>query len=100
MFNRIKIINNFINHMFKFPHFNKFLVVAVLLSVTAFASITYANHSWGGYHWARTSNPFNLKLGDNVSSTWDTYLWETSSDWSVSSVLDTTIVAGGTTNTK
>ena len=55
-----------------------------------------ANHSWGGYHWARTSNPFIVKLGDNVSSTWDPILATTSSDWSQSTVLDTTIVAGGT----
>lgn len=53
-----------------------------------------ATHSWGGYHWARTSNPFTLKLGDNVTSVWDAYLIEASSDWSASSVLDTTIVTG------
>lgn len=64
------------------------------LVVGALATVAYANHSWGGYHWARTANPFNLKLGDNVSAGWDTYLVTTSSDWSVSSVLDTTIIAG------
>src|SRR3972149_6001532 len=37
---------------------------------------------------------FNVNLGDNVSSIWDTYLQTTSSDWSVSSVLDTTVVSG------
>lgn len=56
-----------------------------------------ANHSWGSYHWARTSNPFTLKLGDNLSSSWDSYLATTSSDWSVSAVLDTVIVPGSTT---
>lgn len=70
------------------------MALAVSLSAGAFASIAYANHSWGGYHWARTSNPFTLKLSDNVSSTWDSYLGTTSGDWSVSSVLDTTIIAG------
>ncbi len=58
--------------------------------------IESANHSWGSYHWARTANPFTLMLGDNVSSTWDAYLDEASSDWSLSSVLDTTKVLGGT----
>lgn len=53
-----------------------------------------ANHSWGGYHWARQSNPFTVKLGDNVSGAWDSVLRTTSSDWSQSTVLDTTIVAG------
>lgn len=69
------------------------LVLAV--GVAALSSALYANHSWGGYHWARTANPFALKLGDNVSATWDPILRTTSSDWSQSTVLDTTIVAGG-----
>ena len=75
---------------------SKFMTVAVvvLLSVSAFATIAYANHSWGGYHWARTSNPFNLKLGDNVSTVWDGHLIDASTDWSKSTVLDTTIIAG------
>lgn len=53
-----------------------------------------ATHSWGGYHWARTSNPFTLKLGDNVSNEWDAILATTSSYWAQSAVLDTTIVPG------
>ncbi len=60
------------------------------------ATVAYASHSWGTYHWARTNNPFTLKFGDNVSSTWDPYLAEASTDWSLSSVLDTTLVTGGT----
>lgn len=72
------------------------LLVGVILISAFLASVVQADHSWGGYHWARTSNPFTLKLGDNLSSNWDPYLGITSSDWSVSSVLDTTIVSGGT----
>lgn len=53
-----------------------------------------ANHSWGSYHWARTANPFTLKLGDNVTADWDSYVATTSADWSKSIVLDTTVVAG------
>jgi hypothetical protein len=79
------------------------LLVGVLIAavVVASAAVAYAkppvqseNHSWNGYHWARTANPFTLKLGDNLSNTWDSYLQTTSSDWSKSTVLDTTIVAG------
>jgi hypothetical protein len=66
-------------------------LTAVVLSTSASAS-----HSWGGYHWARTANPFTLKLGDNVSGDWDAMLVKASSDWSQSPVLDTTIVAGAT----
>ena len=70
---------------------------ALALGVAAAALTTPASatHSWGGYHWARTSNPFTLKLGDNVDSTWDSYLATTSSDWTASSVLNTVIVTGG-----
>lgn len=56
-----------------------------------------ASHAWGNYHWARTANPFTLKLGDNLTAAWDPYLATTSSDWSESQVLDTTIVAGSAT---
>ena len=68
--------------------------VIALLAMTALATVTFARHSWRKYHWARTSNPFTIKLGDNVSSAWDTYLRTASSDWSLSSVLDTTVVTG------
>ncbi|HKF14827.1 MAG TPA: hypothetical protein VKB13_06320 [Gaiellaceae bacterium] len=53
-----------------------------------------ANHSWGNYHWARTSNPFTVPLGDNVSASWDPLLERASSDWGRSSVLDTVVVPG------
>src|SRR5215212_4522481 len=76
--------------------------LALLLALAAFSPAAQANHSWGKYHWARQSNPFTLQLGDNVSgdnvsSGWDGYLRTTSSDWSVSSVLHTTVVPGTTT---
>jgi hypothetical protein len=75
-----------------------FIVLAALLVLAAFPSSAGANHSWNGYHWARTSNPFTLKLGDNVSGAWDSVLATTSSDWTQSTVLNTTIVAGGSRN--
>jgi hypothetical protein len=73
------------------------LVVAAIAALAAVsAPAAFASHSWGGYHWARQSNPFTLKLGDNVSGLWDGMLVTASSDWSQSKVLDTTIVPGGT----
>ncbi len=78
--------------------FKKLVSLGGLAVVTAvvLAASASANHSWGGYHWARTTNTFTLKLGDNVSGTWDSLLVKASSDWSQSTVLDTTIVPGGT----
>jgi hypothetical protein len=74
-----------------------YFVIFSLLLFTLLASPASADHSWGSYHWARTTNPFTLKLGDNVSSTWDSYLNTTSNDWSASVVLNTTKVIGLTT---
>ena len=70
------------------------IAITLFLAGLAWPVVASASHSWGGYHWARTSNPFNLKLGDNLSSSWKPYLGTTSTDWSVSDVLDTTIVLG------
>jgi hypothetical protein len=71
------------------------LASAVLISA-AFPLIVFANHSWNGYHWARTSNPFTLKLGDNLTSAdWKSHLAQTSSDWnSGNTPVVTAIVAG------
>ena len=73
------------------------LAVAVTAAMAAVgAPGALANHSWNGYHWARTSNPFTIKLGDNVSGSWDSMLRTASTDWSKSTVLDTSVVAGST----
>ena len=73
------------------------LMLVLILALAAFPASVSANHSWGDYHWARTSNPFTLKVGDNVNSAWDSYLNEAISDWNPSTVLDLTKVAGSTT---
>lgn len=77
----------------------RFSILCAGLFGLAFAvNIAYATHAWGNYHWGRTSNPFTLKLGDNVASVWDPYLATTSSDWTLSNILDTAIVAGKTSS--
>ena len=74
----------------------KFVVAAVFVLGGAFATAAYASHAWGSYHWARTANPFTLKLGDNVTAVWDTYLTASSLDWNVSPEIETAVVAGMT----
>jgi hypothetical protein len=70
-------------------------------------TVSSENHTWAGYHWARQNNqnPFTLKVGDNVSTAWDSYLATTISDWSASDGSGVTLhpspgnltkVAGGT----
>jgi hypothetical protein len=73
-------------------------LVVLTTVVTLFAAMVgsaTANHSWADYHWARTSNPFTVKLGNNLTGVWGGHLATASSQWSQSSVLDTTVVAGG-----
>lgn len=80
--------------------FRSVLVVGGLVVLGGAALLAEASHSWGGYHWARTANPFTVQLGDNVSSVWDGHLAIASNDWATSTVLDTVIVGGRTNATK
>jgi hypothetical protein len=65
------------------------LVILVAIPVTANAS-----HSWNGYHWARTANPFTVKVIDSMTSSWDDNLAVALSDWGASSVLNVSKQAG------
>jgi hypothetical protein len=80
--------------MFKHPYRRILLIVAALSVFVAFAAIVSANHSWNGYHWARTSNPFTLRVGKNLSSAWGTAYSGSISDWSASSVLNLSSYTG------
>ena len=73
----------------------RLLGTAVLaVAISALPTLVLGTHSWGGYHWARTSNPFTLKVGDNVGTAWDGILDTTVSDWTASDVLNLTKVVG------
>src|SRR5438552_541163 len=89
--------------MLSFSNSKLRMVGLSLLVLAAFASVAFATHSWGGYHWARTTPQFTLKLGDNLTSAdWKAHLAQASSDWnspqtagwSGSQPLLTAIVAG------
>ena len=72
------------------------LIICMVFVFCSLTAITSARHSWRKFHWARQSNPFTLKLGNNLSSGWTSALNLASADWSLSSVLNTSVVAGGT----
>ncbi len=82
----------------KRPVTQKFFAISAamvaILTIGVFTSTASATHAWGNYHWARQSNPFTLKLGNNLTPSWQPYLVTTSNDWSASSVLDTVVVPG------
>ena len=78
-------------------------ILALAACGVVFAALTAgtasATHSWGGYHWARTANPFTLKVGNNLTTAdWVSHYRQTLSDWNNSGaikVLQTVEVAGG-----
>ncbi|MEO6397893.1 MAG: hypothetical protein ABIP13_05455 [Tepidiformaceae bacterium] len=78
------------------------LAAFVILVAVSGVGTGYATHSWGGYHWARTSNPFTLKLGNNMTGDWPGYLTKASTDWSADTGSNplNTVVVGGSTNPK
>ena len=69
----------------------RFAVLVIAALALAVPSVVLGNNTWGNYHWARTSNPFTLKLVDSVSSSWDSYLATTAADWDASSVINTVV---------
>lgn len=87
--------------MLKTPLQRSSLLAILGLAIAALPSLSYADHSWGGYHWARTTDTFTLKLGDNLNnSDWKTMLAQASQNWnspvtfSTTSPLLTSVVAG------
>lgn len=72
-----------------------FLVMASTISPSAMAT-----HSWGGYHWARTTTSFDLAVINSTTSDWDGYVAQATSDWSVSTVLNMVEDTNGDTSSK
>jgi hypothetical protein len=77
-----------------------FVILTGLIATLLFETSASAHHQWKRYHWARTANPFTISLGRNLSSSWTNYLTAASNDWSLSDVLNTTVVSGGTTGSQ
>jgi len=78
----------------------RFLTVLVALSaIVTFPISSYATHSWNNYHWARTVNPFRLKVVDSTTSTWSSAQSTAIYDWSKSSVMDLVAEQGSETTT-
>lgn len=74
------------------------LILGSLVVLVAVPSTVDANHSWNGYHWARTSNPFTVRVIDSMTSNWDDNLGVAISDWNASSVLNVTKESGNDTS--
>lgn len=76
----------------------KILVAAIACGLISGAA--FANHSWGNYHWARTTSSFNLTVVNSTTSAWDAYVGTAVSDWSDSSKLNMIEDTSGSTSNR
>ena len=68
--------------MFTYSFIRSAVIYAVALLGIAVPATSSATHSWGGYHWARTTPQFTLKIGTNLTSPdWSAHLAQISRDW-------------------
>jgi hypothetical protein len=70
-------------------------VVALLLAPLATVAPTAATPT-GGFHWARKSSQFTLRVGSNLSGPWPSILKQVVADWNKGDTVTFRIVAGGT----
>ena len=77
------------------------IIAATGLTVAmAFGGVLVADHSWGDYHWARTTSSFDLTVVNSTTPDWDVYVSQALGDWSASSKLDMIEDPDGSTTAK
>ena len=79
-------------------HLSVKILFAALILLLAAPLPASASHAWGNYHWARTANPFTIKVVDSMTTNWDGNLDTAISDWNASSVLNVVKEAGSDTD--
>lgn len=70
---------------------------ALALAIAGVSVTAYATHSWNGYHWARTANPFTLQTLDSTvqggtNANWPVLLGAAAGQWSQSTKLNLNVV--------
>lgn len=65
----------------------------VLLAVAALAVPVFAEHSWGSYHWGRTTSSFDLLVVDSVTSQWQYAFDRSLSEWNKAQGFDNVVAA-------
>jgi hypothetical protein len=60
----------------------------VVLATAGLATSSLADHSWGPYHWARTTSSFDLTIINSTTNEWDGFVSDAVSDWSASGNLN------------
>jgi hypothetical protein len=74
--------------------------LAAAVAATCLAPAAMADHSWGDYHWARTTSSFDLTIINSTTNDWDDYVSQAVADWSDSNKLNMVEDFGGDTSNK
>lgn len=75
--------------------------ITLAVAALVFSGTTaLADHSWGPYHWARTTASFDLIVVNSTTSDWDTYVTQAIADWSGSGALNMLEDTNGSTDSK
>jgi hypothetical protein len=77
-----------------------FGVVGAVIVAAASGAVLSADHSWGPYHWARTTSSFDLTVINSTTDDWDGFVSQAVADWSASSMLDLVEDPNGSTSSK
>jgi len=64
------------------------LKYSCVLLILAIAWPASADHAWNNYHWARTTQSFDLTVVNITTSDWDGYVFQAVDDWSQSDMLN------------
>lgn len=75
-------------------------LVIIGIGALLFSAVGHASHSWGNYHWARTTASFDLPVINSTTSDWDDYVGVAVSYWSQSLVLNMAEDIYGSTDRK
>lgn len=62
--------------------------IACLAIAIGSAPPVQAFHSWSNYHWARSRNPFTLRVIDSLTSDWNGVAYNVALDWAESNKFD------------
>ena len=74
------------------------IVVSSLIGMLFYASGTYADHTWGTYHWASNQTPIPLKVVDSVSNGWQQEMDMALAGWNISRKLDMFVASTNDSN--
>lgn len=75
-------------------------ILIAILGAALLPAASLADHSWSSYHWARTTNSFDLTVINSTTSDWDLYVTQAIGDWSQSTVLNLVEDISGSTARK